>query len=123
MGEMLLDLRECPPLPGLATGKTELATVSCKHCQAVIAILSRGCTEIVVSSVDIGRAIPVAFDQGASYTSRYGCSRCGNICVACAKAMRATGGVCPGPWEARCEEARKQRKPVDQVTYNYRGTH
>lgn len=123
MGELLVDLRECPPLAGVLTGKTEVKTVSCMHCQAVIAILARGCTEVVTSNVDFGRAFPVIFDQGVSYTSRYGCSRCGNICIACATQMRKSGGLCPGPWQARAELANKLRKPFDDVTYTYRGTH
>lgn len=65
---------------------TRYETVSCIHCQNVIAIVVAGCTR--------------------EYQSKYTCTRChGSVCTKCAKWMRDRGGQCPGPFIAKIEAA------------------
>lgn len=58
------------------SGKEEIETVSCKHCQKVIKILLKGCTKEV--------------------QTKFSCGRCrGPICRACAEIMDLTGQCSP----------------------------
>lgn len=121
MGLLQIDNRFAANLPGLPKGMTELETVSCSHCQGVIAILARHKNRYNLSSIDVGRAIPKAHEAGDDYVGRHRCTRChANVCRRCALAMRKNGGVCPGPFIAQIETSIKRKKPLGQAVYSYR---
>ncbi len=104
MGEILIDHSG-----GIndAKDKLELRSESCQHCQAVIAILRRGCNEFVLSSTDIGGSAKIAHEASQEYIARFRCSKCGNICRACAKEMEILK-YCPGSFKQNADKFRRQ---------------
>ena len=103
MGEILID-HSC-----LNSDKIEMRTEQCQHCQGVIAILKRGCNTFRISSIDTLDFIPKAHEAEESYVGKFRCSKCGNICRACADALEKTK-QCPGHFRQQIDRflARQQ---------------
>lgn len=121
MGLLTIDNRFATNLPGLPKGMVEMETVSCAHCQGVIAILAHHRQHFSLSSIDVGRAVPKAHQAGDDYVGKHRCSRCDkNVCRRCALEMKQAGGACPGPFMARLETAIKKKRSFAETTYNYR---
>lgn len=85
MGFLLIDHSGGQGIDGEAGRKQEYDTEQCKHCGAVIAVLSRplGQKEYL-SSVDVARDTQKAGTRGENYVGKRRCCKCrGNLCKAC----------------------------------------
>lgn len=121
MGLLTIDNRFAANLPGLPKGLVEMETVSCAHCQGVIAILAHHRQHFVLSSIDVARAVPKASQAGDDYVGKHRCTRChANVCRVCAMNMKQAGGVCPGPFMARLEKAVTKKQSLSETDYKYR---
>lgn len=96
-----------PQGPVFAKRWMKLETVSCKHCQKILAVYNTGCSRY--------------------YQSDRTCQRCdGFICKGCAEGMAKNGGECPGPFIAKVEEAIRTGQSltaarIREFRYRYRG--
>ena len=73
---------------------------SCAHCGSVIAILSRAKEKIVISGMDLAKAVNHNQELNAEYRGKWRCNRCRkNICRQCARRLTITH---------RCEPIRQK---------------
>lgn len=102
MGMLELENAVVPVTGKFITKRQRFETVSCVHCQAVIAVVHEGCSR--------------------TYQSDRRCNRCdGCICKWCEKQMHELKGECPGPVMAKIEYALKTGLWDNHHVHRYRG--
>lgn len=116
MGLLILDHTQGQGIDGRQGTREEFDTLACKHCGRIIARLIRVAGNQIhhLANIDIGRAAPVIQDLGGDIDAKPTCAQCGGafICRICAGLMEAKGGDCPGPFEARIENALQTGAPL-----------
>lgn len=120
MGLLIIDHSQGQGIDARQGVKQEYSTVACVHCGRIIAMLRRANDVYHLANVDIGRATPVAQNLSSDYVHHRRCRRCNKgICRICATAMEAAGGECPGPMEAKIENAIKTGTWDENYRHNY----
>ena len=114
MGILIIDHSNGQGIDGRQGAKQEFDTVSCAHCQSLIALLRRSKQTLILSNMDVGRASLAAQHFQHEYTGKHQCRRCRkNICRACAR-----GGKCT-PFIAKIENAVKKQHWQENFEYGY----
>lgn len=84
MGYLVIDHRGGQGIDDKAGTLQEYDTVSCGHCQAVIAVLTRPTEKVYLDNVDIARATQHGQHLGHEYKGKRPCRRCKKpLCRVC----------------------------------------